>query len=170
VLPAEREETMTTTFRGWTTLFGVALASFLVATSAGAQSPPQPAGPQADEIRGCLCLKHSVDSDSSVLGEKQQALNGAQRELAQADAELERARASINVDDPAQVARFRQQLAQRDALFRRANGDLTTAVAAAVQRYNGRVADYNARCSNRPFDSVLTSQIQASPFSCPSGQ
>jgi hypothetical protein len=163
---ALREEKMRKAICGLATVFGAALAGFLIAAPADAQVP-QPVGPQADDIRSCLCLKQSVDADSAAVGGQQRSLDQGQRELAQADADLERMRASLNVDDPAQVAQFRQQLERRDALFRRVNGEMVPAVAAAVQRYNGRVAEYNARCSNRPFDSVLMSQIQASPFSCP---
>lgn len=151
---------------GSVAVLGAALAGFLIAAPAEAQVP-QPVGPQADEIRGCLCLKQAVDADAAVVDSRQRSLDEGRRELAQADADLERMRASLNVDDPAQVAQFRQRLERRDTLFRRVNGEMVPAVAAAVQRYNDRVAEYNARCASRLFDSVLMSQIQASPFSCP---
>ena len=141
----------------------VALAACLAAFSAAAQSPPPPppVGPAADEIRNCLCLKRGVDSAGADMSQKQAALETARRQLADLDAALQRDRAALDINNEAQVAQFRQKLAQRDALYNRISHDSYTAAAQAVQHYNQRVNDYNARCDNRPFDSVLMSQVQA---------
>jgi hypothetical protein len=146
----------------------LALAACFVAAPAGAQSPPsQPVGPAADDIRNCLCLKRAVDNSAADMSEKQQALETARHQLADLDAALQRDRAALDVNNEAQVAQFRQKLAQRDALYNRISRESYAAATAAVQRYNAQVGDYNGRCSNRPFDSVLMSQVQATLVCAP---
>jgi len=151
----------------WAAVFGFGMAALLVAAAASAQTaPPPPAGPEAAAIRECLCLKGSMDRASAEMTAKRNGLDQIQDQLKQADAELNRERAALNVNDAQAVAAFRQKLEQRDALFRRSTGEIVADVAAAVQRYNDKVNAHNQSCANRPFDSVLSSQVQAT-LSCP---
>jgi len=155
---------------------GVAfVAALMVGAASFAQAPPPPPppgmtppppSPEADAIRGCLCLQRSMERASSEMTDKRNSLDQINAQLKQADADLERQRAALNVNDPQAVAQFRQQLEQRDALFRRSTGPIVDDVTAAVHRYNDRVGAYNQQCANRPFDSVLRAQVQAT-LSCP---
>jgi hypothetical protein len=148
----------------WAGAFGAGLAALLVARAATAQMP---ASPEAAAIAECLCLKEAVDRAGVEMTVKRRGLDQVRAELARIDAELNSERTSLNVNDPQAVAQFRQKLEKRDELFRRSNGDVVVDVAAAVKRYNALVEDYNHRCSGRPMDPVLMSQIQAN-LVCPS--
>jgi hypothetical protein len=150
------------------------VAAMMVSAASLAQSPPPPPpgmtppppSPEADAIRECLCLRQSMAHASSVMTDKRNSLDRINAELTQTDADLERQRAALNVNDPQAVAQFRQRLEQRDALFKRSTGPIVNDVTAAVQRYNDRVRAYNEECANHPFNPVLQAQVQAT-LSCP---
>jgi hypothetical protein len=127
---------------------------------------PIPPSPEADAIHECLCMQRSMEHSMSVMTEKRNGLDRINAELRQSDADLERQRAALNVNDPQAVAQFRQRLEQRDQLFKRSTGPIVNDVTASVERYNRIVAAYNQQCANRPFNSVLQAQIQAT-LSCP---
>jgi uncharacterized protein (DUF885 family) len=97
---------------------------------------------------------------------KQRAYDAVRDELARLDAQMEHARAGMNVDDPQSVARFRQLLEQRDAAFKRSTGPVTGDLSSATERYNARVGEFNSRCANRPRNPDLLSTVQAT-LSCP---
>ncbi len=153
------------------------VAALVVSAASFAQSPPPPPpppgmtpmpppSPEADAIRECLCLQRSMERASSEMTDKRNSLDRINAELRQTDADLERQRAALNVNDPQAVAQFRQRLDQRDQLFKRSTGPIVNDVTASVERYNRSVAAYNQQCANRPFNSVLQAQIQAT-LSCP---
>lgn len=149
----------------------VGLAAVAAAPAAQAQAPPlaapaPPAAPEAADIAACLCLKQAVDALSTAMTAKQRSYDAMRDELARLDAELQAARAGIDVNNPQSVARFRQLLERRDAVFRRSAGAGVGDVAGAVERYNARVNEYNARCANRPRDPDLLGRVQAT-LSCP---
>jgi uncharacterized protein (DUF885 family) len=138
---------------------GAALG-IVLAAPAWAQMPiyPPPGGPDFT----CLCLKQAVDDTNTDMTTKQAALNAAQNQVSQLDAQLAAARARENVTDPQSVAQFRQLLAERDAAFRQSNGDLIAATQAATARYNQAVANYNAQCAGRPLPPP-----PPGPLACP---
>jgi len=129
-------------------------------------APAVPTSPEAAEIAHCLCLGQAVSALHADMDAKQRAYDAVRDELARLDAELQRARAGMNVDDPQSVARFRQLLEQRDAAFKRQTGLVTGELSDATARYNTRVGEYNSRCANRPRNPELLSQVQAT-LSCP---
>ncbi len=148
------------------TSLGAGIAALMTVVAAHAQMPPPPVGPEADEIRYCLCQKQAVDANFAEMSAKQRGLDELRAELANADGDLDRQRAAIDVNDPQAMARFRQLLERRDGLFRRTNGEVVADVAAAVARYNARVGDYNSRCADRVFSGTLTPQVRAT-LMCP---
>ncbi len=89
-------------------------------------------------------------------------------ELARLDAELEGARAGLDVNNPEAVAQFRALLARRDAAFRRGTSLATGTLSSVTERYNARVNEYNARCARRPRDPVLLQSVE-STLTCPPG-
>jgi hypothetical protein len=122
---------------------------------------------EAGDIAACLCLRQAVDTLGADMAAKQRSRDAVNDELTRLDAEMQRARAGMDVNDPASVARFRQLLEQRDAAFRRSTGLVTGDLSSVTARYNQRVNEYNARCANRPRDPGLVASVQAT-LSCPS--
>jgi hypothetical protein len=150
-------------------LVGSAFSGLLILAlpaSADAQASPPPASPQAAEIAGCLCLGREMARLRADMAAKHSAYDQLQGELAGTDALLERERATIDVNNPDAVARFRQQLEQCDALFRRSTGPAAAELTGATTRYNASVGQYNTQCANHSWDPVLLSQVQAA-LSCP---
>ena len=142
-----------------------------------AQAPPYPPPPygaapapglsgEAGDIATCLCLGQAVTTLNADMTAQQSAYAAAREELTRLDAQLQSARAGMDVNDPAAVARFRQLLEQRDATFRRQSGLATGDLNSAINRYNARINEYNARCANRPRNPDLIAQVQAR-LSCP---
>jgi hypothetical protein len=128
--------------------------------------PAAPASPEAAEIAACLCLRQAVDSLGAQMSGRQQSYDQTVGELSRLDAQLERERGTLDVNNPAAVARFRQLLQQRDALYRRSSGPVLTDVSDVVARYNARVNEYNARCADRPRNPLLIASVQAA-LTCP---
>jgi hypothetical protein len=141
---------------------GLALAALSLPGAALAQVPPS----EPAEIGACLCLQQAVSTLSAEMNARSQALDAVTRQLADLDAQLARDRSTINVNDPDAVARFKALLERRDAAYRQSVGPVYGDATQATARYNARVNEYNARCANRPFNSVLVAQIQPT-LSCP---
>lgn len=154
------------------------VAAAVAASPAAAQAPgylapprssavPAPlASPEEAEIAHCLCLQQAVSALDADMIAKQRAYDAVRDELARLDAQLQSARAGMDVNNPQSVAQFRQLLEQRDAAFKRSTGLVTGDLSSATAHYNARVNEYNSRCANRPRDPVLLSQVQAT-LSCP---
>ncbi len=153
------------------------VAAVAAISPAVAQAPPYPPPPygavpapglsgEAGDIAACLCLGRAVDTLHADMTAQQNSYAAARDELARLDSQMQSARAGMDVNDPAAVARFREMLEKRDAAFRRSTGLATGDLNIAIQRYNARVNDYNARCSNRPRNPDLVAQMQAN-LSCP---
>ena len=121
---------------------------------------------EAADIAACLCLRQAVDTLGADMAAQQRSRDAVNDELTRLDAELQAARAGMDVNDPAAVARFRQMLAQRDAAFRRSTGLVTGDLSSVTARYNARVNEYNARCASRPRDPGLLASVQAT-LVCP---
>jgi len=152
------------------------MAAVGAVSPAAAQAPPYPPPPppiatapassEAAEIAACLCLGQGVSALHADMDAKQRAYDAVRDELARLDAQLQTARAGMNVDNPQSVAQFRQLLEQRDAAFKRSTGLITGDLNSATERYNARVGEFNSRCANRPRNPELLSQVQAT-LSCP---
>ena len=154
------------------TILGAGLATLLAAT-VRAQVPPVAAPapvpappPEPAEISACLCLQQSVATLSAEMSQRTQGLAAINRQLSDLDAELARARANLNVNDPDAVARYKALLERRDGAYRQSIGPVHADATQATARYNQRVNEYNARCANRPFNSALVADIQAH-LACP---
>ena len=75
-------------------------------------------------------------------------------------------RQSMNVENAAEVAAFRQLLDRRNATFDALNRDAVFDLNTAVDRYNRTAADYNQRCYARAFDPAVTAAVRQS-LVCP---
>jgi hypothetical protein len=132
-------------------MLAAGLVTSVVAVPARAQMPV-PVGPD------CLCLRVAVDALSQDLAAKHQAYDALQNEIGQIDNQLASERTTMDVNNPAAVARFRQLLERRDSLFQQSTGPGFGALSAATDRYGARVQEYNSRCAGRPMDPGLLAQ------------
>jgi len=128
--------------------------------------PAAPASPEAADIAHCLCLHQAVGALGAQMSGGRQSYDQSLAELSRLDAQLERERASMDVNNPASVAHFRQLLQERDALYRRSSGPIVTDLSRVVARYNDQVNEYNARCADKPRNPVLVASVQAT-LTCP---
>jgi hypothetical protein len=87
------------------------------------------------------------------------ALTEAKAEFARLSADLEAARARLDVNNPQAVAEFRALLAQRDEASRRAGGEVLAQSGAATDQYNAAVAEYNGRCAGHPLRPLSTPPV-----------
>jgi multidrug resistance efflux pump len=111
-------------------------------------------------------MQQAVAALSAEMSQKTQALDAVNRQLSDLDAQLARARASLNVNDPDAVGRYKALLEHRDAAYRQSVGPVHADATQATSRYNASVNEYNARCANRPGIPILSPQIPA-PLTCP---
>ena len=131
-----------------------------VAGFPAAAQVPVPAGPN------CVCLRIAVDALGADLAAKRQAYDGMQAEIGQIDNQLAAERNTMDVNNPASVARFRQLLERRDMLFQQSKGPGFSELSAATDRYGARVQEYNAGCAGRPMDPGVLAQARATG-ACP---
>jgi multidrug resistance efflux pump len=126
-----------------------------------AQVPPEVA-----DIGNCLCLQQAVSTLSAEMNGKTQALDAINRQVADLDSQLARERSTLNVNSPDAIARYKALLERRDGIYRQSVGPVRADAAQATARYNARVNEYNAHCANRPFNSAIVAQMQAT-LTCP---
>ncbi|HYU11735.1 MAG TPA: hypothetical protein VEK82_04110 [Stellaceae bacterium] len=140
----------------------------LAGLAAGAIASPTPAQTQVPvpPAYDCACLSLAVEALGADLTARRQAYEGMQAELGQLDNQLQSERSRMDVNNPADVARFRQLLERRDALFRRSTGQAFTELSQATDRYGARVQEYNGRCAGRPLEPALVAQARATRI-CP---
>ena len=134
-------------------------ALLVAAATVLAMMAPAPA--QMPDITTCACLRRAVDALGIDWSTKQSEYDRVRGDLDRLDAQLQRLRAGLDVNNPEAVARFRQLLEQRDAAFRRSTEMATGELAAVIGQYNARVGEYNANCANRPLDPELMNQAAA---------
>jgi hypothetical protein len=146
-------------------VLGMALSCGLVAMLAPGTATAQ-VPPEAAEIAACLCLQQAVSTLGAEMNARNQALDAVSRQLADLDAQLARDKAAIDVNNPDSVARYKALLERRDAAYRQSIGAVHADATQATARYNQRVGEYNARCANRPFNSAIVAQVQAT-LACP---
>jgi len=142
---------------------GLGLATVL---APGAVKAQVPLPPEMAEITGCLCMQQAVSAFSADMNAKKQALDTVTQQLAELDSQLARERATLDVNNPDAVARYKALLERRDAAYRQSIGPVHADATQATTRYNARVSEYNARCANRPFNSAVVAQMQVN-LMCP---
>ena len=141
------------------------LAAGLAAGAIASSTPAQAQVPVAPML-DCACLSLAVEALGADLAAKRQAYDGLQGEIGQLDNQLQGERSRIDVNNPADTARFRQLLERRDALFQRSTGPAFSDLSQATDRYGARVQEYNGRCAGRPLDPGLVAQARATR-ACP---
>src|SRR5690349_3488650 len=114
------------------------LALLVVAAPAGAQVLNSP-----QDVTRCLCAERAVTVLNDEVAARKRMYDDVQQQLRSLDLDLERRRQTMNVNDPSQVAEFRERFDQRSALSARLSGDLGADYRTAVEQYNRAVAQYN---------------------------
>jgi multidrug resistance efflux pump len=142
------------------------VAVLVAGLAASAIATPTPVQAQVPGMLDCACLSLAVEALGADLAAKRQAYDGLQGEIGQLDNQLQAERSRIDVNNPADVARFRQVLDRRDALFQQSTGPAFSALSQATDRYGVRVQEYNGRCTGRPLDPGLVAQARATR-ACP---
>jgi hypothetical protein len=142
------------------------LAVLTAGLAAGTIASPTPVQAQVPGMLDCACLSLAVEALGADLAAKRQAYDGLQGEIGQLDNQLQGERSRMDVNNPAETARFRQLLERRDALFQQSTGPAFSALSQATDRYGARVQEYNGRCTGRPLDPGLVAQARATR-ACP---
>jgi hypothetical protein len=130
-----------------------------------AMPPPGPAGEGA-QIAACLCDHQQIAALGAEMNAKKHSLDQIRQELADLDAQLERARPTVDVNNPESVERYKALLERHDRAYQRSVGPIVTDTVAAVNRYNERVNAYNRDCGHQLFDAALMAQVNAT-LACP---
>ena len=149
------------------------------AASADAQAPPYPPGPPVPaamgpmpppggpaQIAGCLCERQRIAALATDVEAKKHSLEEIRQQLADLDAQLERARPTVDVNNPESVQRYKALLERHDQAYQRSIGPIVADTTAAVSAYNERVSAYNQNCGRQLFDARLMAQIRAT-LVCP---
>jgi len=131
------------------------VAFALVPAAAGpalAQYPPvQPNEVEVAAARNCLCLEQAVKDRRFELDMRNGIFESSKAELQALEAEAERQRTAVNVNDPNQVDAYRALLARRDAARAHYERTAVPDQQQAVARYNAVVQQLNASCQGRSF-------------------
>jgi multidrug resistance efflux pump len=144
------------------------VAVLVAGLAAAAIASPTPARAQVPVpgMLDCACLSLAVEALGADLAAKRQAYDGLQGEIGQLDNQLQSERSRMDVNNPADTARFRQLLERRDALFQRSTGPAFSDLSQATNRYGASVQEFNGRCAGRPLDPGLVAQARATR-ACP---
>jgi hypothetical protein len=141
--------------------FPALFALCLAAAPAGAQVLTAP-----QEVARCICADRAVKMLGEEVAARNRIYEDLRQQLASADAELDRLRQTMNVNDPAQVDAFRAKFDQRNQLFGRSSGEAAGDYRTTVERYNRAVAEFNNNCSGRILDSGVIASVTPT-LACP---
>lgn len=132
-------------------LAACAAVAGLCASPAWAQyAPVQPNEIEISTARTCLCLERTVADRKFEMDIRNGIFEKARADMQSTEAEVERQRPLVNVNDPNQVDAFRTLLARRDAARQQYEFVAVPDQQRAVGSYNEVVNQLNATC-NRPI-------------------
>jgi hypothetical protein len=145
---------------------GAIAGAVLAALAAGqgrAQTPEtrSPVLTSPYEVSACLCLERDIAARLQDMSARRAAYEALTSRMNDLQADLDRRRKVINVNDPAQVDDFRRRLDELDALQAEQTGSTLPAYQAAVAAYNQRVAQFTERCAGRALDQNVVNQLRA---------
>jgi hypothetical protein len=142
------------------------LAFGMLLPTAGAVFAQEPPPGEVERMRACICLNRAMQTTRQTMEAKNRELAEAKQRLADLDAQLARARAQVDPNNPQSVARYKALLERRDAAFQRSTGPLVTEDQRAVAQFDATVNQYNQECANRPYYPALEAQLETN-LSCP---
>lgn len=133
----------------------ILLVLLAIGTPAAAQILNDP-----QDVARCLCAENGVKTLGDELAVRKRIYDDVRQQLQSIDRDLEQRRQSINVNDEAQVAAFRERFDQRSALAARLSGEIDPDYRIAVERYNRAVAQYNESCIGRVLDANVVASVR----------
>ncbi len=118
------------------------------------------------EIAFCLCLEQSVAAKAAEMRSLGAVYSEETRQLAAMNADIDRKRPLVDVQNQAQIDAFKGLLEQRDAALDKYQWSTLPKYQASVARYNDKVDMVLKRCSGHPLDQAALDQAKQK-LSCP---
>jgi hypothetical protein len=118
------------------------------------QSDPDSVLTDPKAIAFCLCLEQSVAAKAADMRSLGAVYSDETRQLAAMNAELDRKRPLVDVQNQAQIDAFKVLLEQRDAALDKYQWSTLPKYQASVARYNEKVDLVLKRCSGHPLDQA----------------
>jgi hypothetical protein len=122
---------------------------------------------KGDALRACLCLEQGINGAQSEMMSRRNAFDTAKSQVAAVDQEIATRRASMNVNDPAQVASFRALIDHRMALQASLDQQIYPADQSATDRYDRLVFQHHQQCDGRLRYQADVAAITAAGLTCP---
>lgn len=130
------------------------------------QSDPDSVLTDPKEIAFCLCLEQSVAAKAADMRSLGALYSDETRQLAAMNADIDRKRPLVDVQNQAQIDAFKVLLEQRDAALDKYQWSTLPKYQASVARYNEKVDMVLKRCSGHPLDQAALDQAKQK-LSCP---
>jgi len=150
--------------RGWAhalLAFGLLV---LLTQSARAQSTSP--GLTVEEIRACMCEKQTVERLRQGLAESQAAYDDRNGQIQRLSQQIDQMQATMDPSDPSAQDQLSELMDLRARVEQQLYENALPRLQKSTRDLNSEVADYNARCTNRPIYD--TDQAAANKdFSCP---
>ncbi len=119
-----------------------------------------------EQVRACLCLGQRIDELRQDVALQESLSKEREAELSAIDREIERRRATVNVDGPAAVQELQRLVARQQTLRDLLRTELRGAHRDRVRRLNDRVETFNRLCAGRLTAGFETDRRKANP-QCP---
>lgn len=126
--------------------------SLLAASGAGAQDSNSRRILSPEETRDCVCMGDQIEAARGQLDPLEQ-------EFKRLDELVERARPSVNTEDPAEVDSFRRLYGRREALRQQLQAERNRQVGGIINRYN-------QQCANQRMLKLNVDAARADPNAC----
>lgn len=126
--------------------------SLLAASGAGAQDSNSRRILSPEETRDCVCMGDQIEAARGQLDPLEQ-------EFKRLDELVERARPSVNTEDPAEVDSFRRLYGRREALRQQLQAERNREVGGIINRYN-------QQCANQRMLKLNVDAARADPNAC----
>lgn len=112
------------------------------------------------DIAACLCLEQSIATRAAEMRSLGAIYNDETRQLADMNADIDRKRPLVNVQDQAQIDAFKVILEQRDQALDKYQWSTLPKYQASVARYNEKVDVMVKTCSGHPLDQIALDQVK----------
>jgi flagellar motility protein MotE (MotC chaperone) len=126
--------------------------SLLAASGAAAQDSGVRRILSPEETRECVCMSDQIEAARGQLDPLEQ-------EFKRVDELVERARATVNTDDTAEVDSFRRLYGRREALRQQLNAERNSQLGGVITRYN-------QQCANQRMLKLNVDAVRADPNAC----
>jgi hypothetical protein len=112
------------------------------------------------EIAFCLCLEQSLAARAAEMRSLGSVYTEETQQLAAMNADIDRRRPLVDVQNQAQIEAFKTVLEQRDQALDKYQWSTLPKYQASVVRYNEKVDIMLKRCSDHPLDQAALDQAK----------